>query len=235
MKCRRSSRPSASSSASLQPPPSAKCWCTRRGADMVAEPMTTATDYALAAVTSCFCLLVFKRAPLQNSQRYWALAFAALAVAAALGGTHHGFVIEALWTPTVLAVGIASFAMLAGSAIATTSGRLRQGLIALALAKLLVYSAWMLGHDEFIYVVADTGAALLAVAVLHSFFFRNPEARWMLAAVAVSLVAAAAQASGFDLHPSFNHNDLYHVVQIAAMALLYSGARRMRDRDQPGI
>jgi hypothetical protein len=197
---------------------------------VVAEPMTMATDYALAAVAGCCCLLIFKRTPLQNSQRHWALAFAALAVAAALGGTHHGFVIEALWTPTVLAVGIASFAMLAGSAIATTSGRLRQGLIALALAKLLVYSAWMLGHDEFIYVVVDTGAALLAIAVLHLFFFKNQESKWMLAGVAVSLVAAAAQASGLDLHPSFNHNDLYHVVQIAAMALFYCGARRMQDR-----
>ncbi len=201
---------------------------------MVAEPMTMATDYALAAVTGCLCFFLFKQAR-QQSRTFWGLAFAALAVAAALGGTHHGFVIDALWTLTVLAVGIASFAMLAGSAIATTSGRLRQGLIALALAKLLVYSAWMLGHDEFIYVVADTGAALLAIAVLHLFFFKNQESKWMLAGVAVSLAAAAAQASGFDLHPSFNHNDLYHVVQIVALALFYSGARRLRDRDRPGI
>jgi hypothetical protein len=196
---------------------------------MVAEPMTMATDYALAAVTGCLCFFLFKRAK-QQSGKFWGLAFAALAVAAALGGTRHGFAIGTLWTPTLLAVGIASFGMLAGSAIATTSGRLRQGLIALALAQLLVYSAWMLGHDEFIYVVADTGAALLAVAVLHLFFFKNQESRWMLAGVAVSLVAAAIQASGLDLHPGFNHNDLYHVVQIAAMPLFYGGARRMQDR-----
>jgi len=196
---------------------------------MVAEPMTMATDYALAAVTGCLCFFLFKQAKKQ-SRKFWGLAFAALAVAAALGGTHHGFVIEALWTPTVLAVGIASFGMLAGSAIATTAGRLRQGLIALALAKLLVYSAWMLGHDEFIYVVADTAVALLAVSILHLFDWKNSASRWMLAGVAVSLVAAAAQASGFDLHPNFNHNDLYHVVQIAAMALFYNGARRMQDR-----
>ena len=196
---------------------------------MLAEPMTMATDYALAAVTGGLCFFLFRQAE-QQSRKLWGLAFAALAVAAALGGTYHGFLIEALWTPTLLAVGIASFGMLAGSAIATTSGRLRRGLIALALAKLLVYSAWMPGHREFIYVVADTGAALLAIAVLHLFFFKNRESKWMLAGVAVSLAAAAVQASGFDLHPGFNHNDLYHVVQMAAMALFYSGARRMRDR-----
>ena len=196
---------------------------------MVAEPMTMATDYALAAVTGCLCFFISKQAA-QQSRKFWGLAFAALALAAALGGTHHGFAIEALWTPTVLAAGLASFGMLAGSAIATTCGRLRQGLIALALAKLLVYSAWMLGHDEFIYVIADSAAALLAISILHLFDWRRSPSRWMLAGVAVSLVAAAAQASGLDLHPGFNHNDLYHVVQIAAMALFYSGARRMQDR-----
>jgi hypothetical protein len=196
---------------------------------MVAEPMTMATDYALAAVTGCLCFFIFRQAE-QQSRKFWSLAFAALAVAAALGGTHHGFVIEALWTPTVLAAGVASFGMLAGSAIATTTGRLRQGLIALALAKLLAYSAWMLGHDEFIYVVADSGAALLAVSILHLFDWKNSCSRWLLAGVAVSLAAAAAQASGFDLHPDFNHNDLYHVVQIAAMAFFYNGVRRMQDR-----
>ena len=196
---------------------------------MVAEPMTMATDYALAAVTGCLCFFLFKRAK-QQSGKFWGLAFAALAVAAALGGTHHGFAIKALWTPTLLAVGVASFGMLAGSAIATTSGRLRQGLIALAAAKLLAYSAWMLGHDEFIYVVADTAVALVAISILHLFDWKNSASRWMLAGVAVSLAAAAVQASGLDLHRHFNHNDLYHVVQIAAMALLYRGATRMQDR-----
>ena len=43
-----------------------------------------------------------------------------------------------------------------------------------------------------------------------------------------ALAAAAAQASGFDLHRHFNHNDLYHVVQIAAMVIFYRGARLMR-------
>ena len=38
------------------------------------------------------------------------------------------------------------------------------------------------------------------------------------------------QASGFAPHPSFNHNDLYHVIQVAAMFLLYRGARTLNDR-----
>jgi hypothetical protein len=34
------------------------------------------------------------------------------------------------------------------------------------------------------------------------------------------------------LHPGFNQNDLYHVIQMAAMGLFYTGAKRLRDRDQ---
>jgi hypothetical protein len=55
----------------------------------------------------------------------------------------------------------------------------------------------------------------------------------MLAGVALSVAAALAQALGVALHRHFNHNDLYHVIQIAAMLLFYrgileSGGRRPR-------
>jgi hypothetical protein len=48
--------------------------------------------------------------------------------------------------------------------------------------------------------------------------------------VGVSVLAAGVQASGFTLHRDFNHNDLYHVIQIAAMILFYAGAKGLRDR-----
>jgi hypothetical protein len=67
------------------------------------------------------------------------------------------------------------------------------------------------------------------VAALHLWRFNG----WILAGVAVCVVAALVQASGFALHRHFNHNDLYHLIQIAAMALLYRGARRLRDATAP--
>jgi hypothetical protein len=99
--------------------------------------------------------------------------------------------------------------------------------------KLVFYEAWMLGHDEFIYVVADTASAMLGVAALHLLRLDNPATRWILAGVAVSLIAAGVQAGRLALHEHFNHNDLYHVLQTAAMALYYAGAKRMRDLSPP--
>ena len=197
---------------------------------MVHEPMTMITDYVLAAVTGFFCYLILNNFQQQKSKILWATAFAALAVAAFLGGTHHGFAVEALWKPTVLVAGVASFGMLAGSACATTGGIVRKLILAIAAAKLLAYWAWLLRDDRFIVVVVDTASAMLAVAVLHALFFRNDFSKWILGGVALSLVAAGVQASGFALHRHFNHNDLYHVIQIAAMFFYFRGVAKMQDR-----
>jgi hypothetical protein len=79
----------------------------------------------------------------------------------------------------------------------------------------------MLYHDDFIWVVADTASALFVVAIVHAWRFNG----WILSGVAVSVLAGLAQASGIALHPRFNQNDLYHVLQTAAMFLLYRGVR----------
>jgi len=204
----------------------------------IAEPSTLLTDYALAGVTGWLAWSLFRAREGQRARSFWALAFAALALAAALGGTWHGFApafaaiaVLLVWKATVLSVGIASFGMLAGSAFAATTGGVRKWLLVIAAVKLAIYSGWMVGHSEYIYVIADTGTALILVAGLHFWSAaRDRASRWILAGVGVSVLAAGVQASGFALHRHFNHNDLYHVIQVAAMILFYAGAKRLRDR-----
>jgi hypothetical protein len=182
----------------------------------VSEPTTVLTDYALAAVS------IFLGLKLIEKSKFWAVAFLALGLGALLGGTWHGFwQNELLWKATTLSVGVTSFAMVVGSARAVASRRLRTGLIAFAAVKLVAYAAWMLYHDDFIWVVADTGSALLIVAALYLWRFNG----WMLAGVAVSVLAGLTQASGIALHQHFNHNDLYHVIQTVAMLAFYRGLK----------
>jgi hypothetical protein len=99
----------------------------------------------------------------------------------------------------------------------------------LAGVKLIAYEGWMFRHDQFIWVIADTVSTMAVVFILHAWRHREPGARPILAGVALSALAAGAQALGPDLHEHFNHNDLYHVLQIAAMALFYRGASTIRD------
>jgi hypothetical protein len=181
---------------------------------MIAVPSTMLTDYALAAVTGYLAFRLYK----SGKSPWWTVAFVALALTALLGGTYHGFGLP-VWKATLFLAGIISFSMVVGSAIATTLGSLRKTIVVLAVAKLLVYEAWMTGHDDYLYVIVDTGIALAVVAILH-------RRSWILAGVAVSLVAAGVQASGFDLHRHLNHNDLYHLFQIAAMILFYRGVTK---------
>lgn len=196
----------------------------------ILEPMTVLTDYVLGGVTAWLGFLLFKNSSKEKAKQFWSLAFAALALGAFLGGTWHGFVkSDLLWKATLLSVGVASFAMVAGSTVAVLSGALKTALFSLAATKLVLYTGWMLFHDEFIYVVIDTGVALGAVALLHLLRFNG----WILAGVAASVAAALVQAGGFAPHQHFNHNDLYHLIQIAAMVLLYRGARRLEDRGIP--
>lgn len=190
------------------------------------EPMTVITDYILGAVTAYLGWRLFRNRAAERSRRWWSYAFAALALGAFLGGSWHGFARnDWLWKATLLTVGIAGSAMMVASAFATLPARGRSTVIGVAAAMLLLYSAWVMVDDRFIVVVADTAIAFALVAALHLWKWNGA----ILAGVAVSLVAALVQASGFALHQHFNHNDLYHLIQVGAMLLFYRGARGLKD------
>jgi hypothetical protein len=200
---------------------------------MIAEPTTAITDYVLSAVTAALAWRLFRRRQGQRARELWAVGFVALALTALLGGTYHGFGIAALWPPTLLLAGVASFGMLAGSVMATTTGALRRAVLGVAALKVVAYVAWTIGHDDFIAVVLDSGLAMAGVAVMHArpaLRGHDRAARAMLGGVAVSVLGVLVQASGFTLHRHVNHNDLFHVIQLAGTILFYAGARRLRDR-----
>src|SRR5260221_5833883 len=104
--------------------------------------MTLATDYLLAAVGAVTGIAVLRNTNNQNSRRWWGIALLALALAAALGGTHHGFALQALWKPTGFIAGAASAAMVTGSAYAATRGSLRHSMLVLVALKVPQFSAW---------------------------------------------------------------------------------------------
>lgn len=178
------------------------------------EPMTMATDYLLALAALAFA------ARLWRCFRAWALAFLFTALAAIFGGTSHGFGPELLvlwqvilWKLTVFSVGFASFFLLSGA---------HPVLRLVAVLKLVVYASWMSAHDDFIWVIADYGITLLLVGAVE-LRQRKASANWVLGSIGVSIIAAIVQASGFALHQHFNHNDIYHLIQIVALWLLFRG------------
>ena len=210
---------------------------------MISEPMTMITDYALGAVSAALGWRLYRDAGGERTRRWWALAFGAAAVSALLGGTHHGFaaVMSAAtyalsWKVTVLAIGVFSFGVMAGSVLATTRGTARTALLAIAAAQLAAYTTWMLAHDEYRYVVLDTAIAMATLLFLHGWSAatrRDEASYWVLAGVGISAAAAAVQFQGIALHEHLNHNDLYHLIQLAGMVLFFRGGKLLRDRTAP--
>lgn len=179
------------------------------------EPMTMATDYLITIAAAIFAARLWSR------DRMWALAFVFTGLGAFFGGTYHGvlpsvspFAAAALWKATVYAVGIASFFFLAGS---------HPRMAVPAALKLVVYGSWMIAHDGFLWVIADYGTMLILVGII-VIVRRGPEMNWVLGGIGLAVAGAGIQQSGFTIHRHFNHNDLYHLVQIAALWMLYRGA-----------
>ena len=208
----------------------------------ITEPTTMLTDYLLGLFTVILAVRLFKLNENQqeNSILLWAGALVATAIAAFLGGTSHGFALHfsdfaktAIWKATVYSIGLASFLMLSGTLFATVANPLRKLLLGLVLLKFLIYAGWMISHDEFKYVIFDYAPAMLGVVLLQVYAYskwKHKSAPWLIAGVVVSFAAAGIQMSGFTLHQHFNHNDLYHVIQMGAIFLLYRGAGLLKDQ-----
>ena len=170
----------------------------------------------------------------------WAIAFVVTGLAAFSGGTHHGFtnhlggLAEAvLWKATVYLIGIMSLMMLTGSLIARIANPIQKAALVLIGITFLLYGWWMMGHDDFKYVIYDYAPAMGGVLLLHSWnLYKNGRGHgdgWLVAGVLVSLGGAALQQASFSLHQHFNHNDIYHALQTAGMFLFYRGARLLKD------
>jgi hypothetical protein len=205
------------------------------------EPMTLATDYALAALAFFFAARLRKKnvAPRQQSVALWSLAFAATGVAAVVGGSYHGFgpampesIADMLWRAALVCTGMTSMFMLCAAVRGSCTPPLSTWLLTLVKFKFLAFAFWIAFHDEYRFVLYDTVSAMvLAIAfqALEYFRAKNPSIGWLAGALLVSVVAALVQASSARFGP-FNHNDVYHVIQMGALWFFYRAGRLLQDR-----
>lgn len=202
----------------------------------LAEPTTSLTDYALALVALALgARLVRGPGPAPLSRRLLGAGFLLAGLAALLGGTLHGFapgfsvaLKAGLWDLTYGAVGLAS-TLVATALAAALLPRAARGIILAALGLrialgLAVGTPVRLLPYDFALVVVALLAGSLALGRR-----REPAAPWILAGLLASLLGAFVQVHRIAPHPAFNHNDLFHLVQAAALGLLYRGGRALRE------
>ncbi|MCE7939675.1 MAG: hypothetical protein DYG90_14065, partial [Chloroflexi bacterium CFX6] len=134
---------------------------------------------------------------------------------------------------SLAAIGAAGAGMLAAVLRATVPAPAQGWLIALTAAKLMVYLVRLARRPVFRTAIVDYGTAMLAVALLQAWSaWRGdaPAAPWILGAVGLSLAGSAVQQARLGLGPRFNHNDVYHVIQMVALYVFYRGGALLVDR-----
>ena len=112
----------------------------------------------------------------------------------------------------------------------------RAALLAIIIFAALIYASFMVNREDFIYVNLFNAAGMATVLAIHLYTrlrWRDPASPWMIAGILVSGLAAAVQAMGVSLHRHFNNNDLFHVIQLFGVYLLFRGAAQLRDRYVP--
>jgi hypothetical protein len=194
----------------------------------VYEPATLLTDGMLGALAAWLGWRLFRRPGAAHpATRWWSRMLAMTAAAACIGGAYHGFapnfpvtVGQAWWLATLWNINLLSAAMalsLLCELVPAHHQRLWQVLIG---GKLAVFTGAVVLHPDFVVVIMDYGLTMLAWTAA-ALLLHRPWRGWMLAAIALSVVAAVAQQMPWDPAPTFNHNDLYHVIQALALFLFY--------------
>ena len=209
---------------------------------VVTEPMTVATNFLLAVLAFVFgWRLAYPSAPESSAARVClAAALLATGCAALLGAFAHGTdpardeaLRDRFWRGALYATGLVGAATVASVAFFAARGSIRSAILVFAGIKLAVFIVRVARHPEFRVAAADYGAALaivLAAAAYMAVRHRAPGMSWLIVGVLVSLVAGIVQARRLALHRQFNHNDLYHVIQMAALYAFYRGGALLVDR-----
>lgn len=82
--------------------------------------------------------------------------------------------------------------------------------------------------DFTMFLIGASAAFIVAGAIITSVSRGELESvKWIRRGLIVSAVGLAIQKIGWDLHHHFNHNDLYHMIQIAGFWCLFEGVRRL--------
>jgi hypothetical protein len=201
-------------------------------ATQATERTTAATDALLAIAAIVLLAMLRRRTPPSLGRAVWLSALAAMALASVLGAVAHGLrlsdaVRDLLWQPLYFALGTTMALFVVGAVRDWRGDRAaRRTLPAMLVLTLAFYGATRAsGGDFLVFVLYEAGALGFALAVYAWLAARRRRAgaAAMAAALGVSLAAGLGTVR---LLWEFDHNGVFHLVQLAGIVLLAAGLRR---------
>jgi len=200
-----------------------------------AELTTAATDALLTIVVVAGIMWLRRMVPASPRRSLWVRGLSLFALAGALGAFVHGFDLEPgtrqlLWQPLYLTLGSA-LAFFSAGAIGDWRGdaAARRSLPALLALVIAFYLLTRLSGGKFlVFVIFEALALFFALTVYARLAFLHKRgASLVLTGLVLSLAGGALQASTLTAHViwEFNHNGLYHLVQLVGVVFLLAGLR----------
>lgn len=199
------------------------------------ELTTAATDAVLGLMcVGVITLLWRRRARDRWKAGLWAWVVGLLGLASVLGAVAHGFEMSdslrtTLWQPLYLLLGLIVALFVVGALYDWRGKALARRSVPAALAVAVgFYGVTLLWSDSFLLFVVYEGVAMLAALAVYVFLAakgRLAGAGTMAVAIALNIVAAGVQASDLSLRIvwTFDHNGVFHFIQMAAVLLLARG------------
>jgi hypothetical protein len=197
------------------------------------EPMTVLTDILLAAAAVFGGVKIYSVSA-TPVHLYFSLSFFLIALGTLAGATIHAVRhtslvswVPLLWRITGIAVGTSVTAMLAATAYHTMPADYADVLRWTILGLSIIYAGYIWWDYRFRNVIVFYSICMVLVLGamgLNYVATGSPGAKLIAVGVLISFGAAAVQRSGFKLARHFNHNDLYHVIQLVGLYFFYKGA-----------
>jgi hypothetical protein len=193
------------------------------------------TDYLLAALAGPLAgiLLVTGARADSAGVTLWGAGFMTIAVAAACGGTVHGFPGRlgarrpALWRATTLLLALSGDLLVIAAGVSLLDPAAAIWLTSLVALKLAMFASWTRSRDEFRHVVIDQSLSLaMLLALVLGAGAATAGLPWIVVGVLVCFLAGLVQRSGIQAL-GLNQNDLSHLLQLVGLYLLYRGGLRV--------
>ncbi|MBC8646350.1 MAG: hypothetical protein H7X85_04255 [Thermoanaerobaculia bacterium] len=205
------------------------------------QPDVALTDFALAL--ECFVLafrISRRRVPDVWQRHAFRMLFWSAGAASLVGGLYHGYLLEAsgrvygsVWFVIFLAAGLASLACwtIASSVLFSRKTSRDVNLVGIVLFLLYLCSA-LVRMRSFVSVLVATGVAGLSLLTAYLAAYRrnrDPLALLGVAGILLVFAGSAIQRSGWDIHPWFTHDALYHVILGISLYLIYLSVPAVRE------
>jgi hypothetical protein len=207
--------------------------------DSPTELTTAFTDLLLAAVSLTVLVCVYRTGHSRDSKKtlIWLWAFAFLTVASVFGAMAHGFKMAErtnfiLWQPINLSLGITVALFVSGVVYDLRRHSIPSPVLALLLASALVfYAITVLIPGYFLIFIIYEAVAMIFAFVSYLVLSIRDKSKgylFMTAGIFISIIASTIQAThsvSFRFIWEFDHNGVFHLVQMAGLVLLLIGLR----------